>query len=565
MSASENLLHELRDERRARERAQAETERLARMARAMDQLSAAVLSSTSTDVLLAKVLDLFVDMASAEVAVLRLREGDRLRSRAAVGLEEEVASGFSLPIAEGLPGEARREDGSPVLSVVPAHASCRSEAIRNAGVRVLHCLPLLDGDELVGVVYMGSRQHRELSDDERDLIAVLGTRAAAAVVRQTRQERVQQEIRSREEILRVVVHDLRNPINVIALSANGLMRRLPDSSARGPVERIVHAAQRADRLIHSLLEVDAIEGGRFSISTGVVETADPVLAALESQQSLAANSSVIISTDLSPELPPIEADEERILEVLENLIGNAIKFTSPGGSVTVGAGSRYSEILFWVRDTGSGIPSEALPHLFDRFWQLRRRDRRGTGLGLTICKAIVEAHGGRIWAESSPDRGTTMYFTVPAASRVPKAAAPTVANILLVDDRPENLLSLTAILERPEYRIVTATSGEQALGLALRENFSVALIDIAMPGMNGLEVATHFKELERSRGIPIIFITAFGDDPREIHRAYAAGGADYLVKPLDSEIVRKKVAVFVDLSRRRGANESREENGSSTS
>jgi CheY-like chemotaxis protein len=91
----------------------------------------------------------------------------------------------------------------------------------------------------------------------------------------------------------------------------------------------------------------------------------------------------------------------------------------------------------------------------------------------------------------------------------------------------------------------------------LRETFAVALIDIAMPGMDGLEVAIHLKELERSRDIPIIFITAFGDDPEEIHRAYSAGGADYLVKPLDTEIVRKKVAVFVDLSKRRGETERR--------
>jgi CheY-like chemotaxis protein len=142
-----------------------------------------------------------------------------------------------------------------------------------------------------------------------------------------------------------------------------------------------------------------------------------------------------------------------------------------------------------------------------------------------------------------------MYFTIPAHRQAPKTDAP-VANILLVDDRPENLVSLEAILERPDYRLVKATTGEEALRLALRERFSVALIDIAMPGMDGLEVAVHMKELERSRDTPIIFITAFGDDPEEIHRAYSAGGADYLVKPLDAEIVRKKVAVFVDLSRR---------------
>ena len=108
------------------------------------------------------------------------------------------------------------------------------------------------------------------------------------------------------------------------------------------------------------------------------------------------------------------------------------------------------------------------------------------------------------------------------------------------------------------FRAIDGPVSEENLDdvtLVLREHFSVALIDIAMPGMNGLEVAVHLKELERSRDIPIIFITAFGNDPEEIHRAYSAGGADYLVKPLDTEIVRKKVAVFVDLSRRRERSE----------
>jgi signal transduction histidine kinase/ActR/RegA family two-component response regulator len=556
---ADDLLRELEQEQCAHQQAVAEAEKQRRLARAFDRLSAAMTGSGSVDELLQRLLEMFVDVARVDVAVVRLRDGDLLCSRAAVGLEDEVAAGFSLALDEGLSGWGPPDgsDGSaPAMSSAAADDACRSELMRRRGVRALYCLPLLAGDQLAGVVYLGTLQEHVLSDEEKHLLHALAPRAAAAVVRQAAHEALEQVIRSRDQVLAVVAHDLRNPMSVITLAANSLLQRLPDSSARRPVERILRGAHRADRLIRDLLDISAIEGGRFSIESRTVEMADVILAALESQQSLAAGASVIIATDLSPELSPIEGDDERLLEVLENLIGNAVKFTSPGGLVTVGASGQGSELLVWVKDSGCGIAPEQLPHLFDRFWQASKADRRGTGLGLTICRAIVEAHGGRIWAQSMVDVGTTMFFTIPAgASRAPKAEAVEVSNILLVDDRPENLLALQVILERPEYRLVTARSGEEALSAALRERFAVALIDVAMPGMNGLEVAVHLKELERSRDIPIIFITAFGDDPEEIHRAYSAGGVDYLVKPLDTEIVRKKVAVFVDLSRRRQGNE----------
>jgi len=345
---------------------------------------------------------------------------------------------------------------------------------------------------------------------------------------------------------------------VIVIGANMLMQRFSDTAARRPVERIIRSVQRADQIIRDLVEIDAIEMGRLTLERRAVEPADLLLAAMDSQQALAAEASVIISTDISPDLPRIEADEERLHRVLENLIGNAIKFTGAGGRVTVGAARRDNDILVSVKDSGSGIAPEDMPHIFNRFWTASRLERQGTGLGLTICKGIVEAHGGRIWAESTPGNGTTLFFTIPAVNIAAiKAASVKPASILLVDDRPENLMALSAILERPEYNLVTATTGEEALSLALREPFAVALIDVAMPGMNGLEVAVNLKALERSRDIPIIFITAFGNDPGEIHRAYTAGGADYLVKPLDAEIVRKKVAVFVDLSRRRSGEQPR--------
>jgi signal transduction histidine kinase len=117
------------------------------------------------------------------------------------------------------------------------------------------------------------------------------------------------------------------------------------------------------------------------------------------------------------DLPEVWADRDRLLQVFENLIGNAIKFTGSGGRVTVGAVPHEGGVQFWVHDTGAGISGEDLPHVFDRFWQARKANRRGAGLGLPIARGIVEAHGGRIWVESTSGQGSTFFFAIPAAPR----------------------------------------------------------------------------------------------------------------------------------------------------
>ena len=502
----------------------------------LDQLLSAATSCKSRDELLPSVLAAFQELLGAEAASLWLREGDKLLPSAALAVGEDWRTNIAVPAPSGL--------GQAVLDLPPHHDLCRG--LPHGAL----CIPLPAHDALLGVVCVAQAEDAS-SSVERARLPRLAQHAAAAIAQRSEQDSLAHSLRARDEVLGIVAHDLRNPLNVIAAASASLHQRLPDLLSRRPVERIMRAAQRAEHLIRDLLDISAIESGQFSIEKRELDTANTILAAIESQQGLAASSSVILASDLSPELPGIDADEERILEVLENLVGNAIKFTMAGGSTIVGAAEQDNDLLVWVKDTGPGVAPEQLPHLFDRFWQGAKGDRRGAGLGLTICRAIVEAHGGRIWAESVLGEGTTVKFTLPKRERLPHSGGKQVATILMVDDRPENLLALTAILEQPDYRLVTAGSGEEALSLALRENFAVALIDVAMPGMDGLEVAIHMKELERSRDIPIIFITAFGDDPQEIHRAYAAGGADYLVKPLDAEIVRKKVAVFVDLSRRR--------------
>jgi len=536
---SDEMKQELERERDARQRAVAYSKSLERVLEA--------LATSNLEQLLPRLLGVFVDHVAATGGALWLRDGESLRLSTAVGVSGDIASAAGVPLVEILGPQAESPLALPVSLLPSDHPLRRNLQTEEPWL----CVRLGDPRALLAVVCLSGQALGSLEDATREDLTQLAQYAAAALGEQVAREGLLRSLQSRDEILGIVAHDLRNPLNVITAASSSLHQRLPDSLSRRPVERIMRAAQRAEHLIRDLLDINAIESGHFSIEKQELDSTSTILSAVESQHGLAASSSVILATDLSPALPAIDADEERILEVLENLLGNAVKFTPAGGSVTVGASARAAEVTIWVQDNGPGLSPEQQTHLFDRFWQGTKGDRRGAGLGLTICRAIVEAHGGRIWAQSNAGEGTTVFFTIPTRGRAPRRHGTEVVNILLVDDRPENLLSLKAILERPDYRLHTAASGEEALSLTLRESFALALVDVAMPGMDGFEVAIHLKELARSRDIPIIFITAFGDDPEEVHKAYSAGGADYLVKPLDAEIVRKKVAVFVDLSRRR--------------
>ena len=491
-------------------------------------------------------LQTFAELTSAKAARLWLNIAGRLSPQLALRVPAgEAPAELALTLALGPEPLGNR---ASVWLVGPEHVL--ASGLSSPGSQVWG-LAIRQDDKLSAVVCLACADNQAPAEIEQARLAALCEHVGAAIAERLTRDELTQSIRARDEVLGIVAHDLRNPLNVITTASSMLHQRLPDQRARRSVERILRAAQRAEHLIDDLLDVSAIESGHFAVEKRQFDATTAILAAIEMQQGLAASSSVILASDLAPGLPPIQADGERVLEVLENLVGNAIKFTPAGGTIIIGARAQAGELVLWVKDTGPGIPADQIPHLFDRFWQAAKGDRRGAGLGLTICRAIVDAHGGRIWVESQPGAGSTVFFSLPALGLLPKRIGDEVTSILLVDDRPENLMSLRAVLERPDYRLVSASSGEEALRLMLRETFAAVLMDIAMPGMDGLEVAGHMKALERSRDVPIIFITAFGNDPAEIHRAYSAGGADYLVKPLDAEIVRRKVAVFVDLSRRR--------------
>jgi signal transduction histidine kinase len=227
----------------------------------------------------------------------------------------------------------------------------------------------------------------------------------------------QRAVRARDEVLAVVSHDLGNPLSVILLAAAHLLGHLPESgdprarSLRESVKLIRRSTVRMKALIEDLLELEKLGATSFPLDVQSVESRDLLEDAVTDAQPLADAKHISLVLDLS-DPPKIDADPHRISQVLSNLLGNAIKFTPEGGTVTLCARPRDGVLSVTIADTGRGIAPDDLAHIFDRYWRPKGSEGEGTGLGLYIARGIVEAHGGRVWAESSP-QGATFHFTLP--------------------------------------------------------------------------------------------------------------------------------------------------------
>ena len=243
----------------------------------------------------------------------------------------------------------------------------------------------------------------------------------------TRYEEARHAVEIREQVLKIVSHDLRNPLSTIAMSSELLLEGAgAEEQRKRQVMIIRRAGDRMNRLVKDLLDVAKLESGHLSIQPRATNLESLLNEAAEMLHPLAAEKSLSLDVRSTGDLPKIDADAGRVLQVLSNLVGNAIKFTPAGGRIMVSARPAGSDIHISVEDTGPGIPPEQLQQIFGAFWQADPSDRRGIGLGLTISKAIVEAHGGRLWVESTVGKGTVFHFTLrrdrPRASEAGVAA-----------------------------------------------------------------------------------------------------------------------------------------------
>lgn len=290
---------------------------------------------------------------------------------------------------------------------------------RALDVRALMMLPLQIAGDTIGALTL-IRTGTRVFDPVQQAVAEKFLKSATATLANAQLYDVaRQANQARDEVLGVVSHDLRNPISAISMCVRVLGDMTPDDKAGRDemLHTISESASWMNRLIADLLDVANIERGQLALETRVQEPTQLVLQALHMFELEARQNGIALDAHIPTNLPLVSADGTRVVQVLGNLLRNAINFTPRDGSITMAVEARSDNLLFSVTDSGPGIKPENALHIFDRYWQSSVAARtRGSGLGLSIAKGIVEAHGGNIWVESEPGHGSRFAFTIPQAT-----------------------------------------------------------------------------------------------------------------------------------------------------
>ena len=391
---------------------------------------------------------------------------------------------------------------------------------------------------------------------------------------------------AKSAFLSTVSHELRTPLTSVLGFAKIIKKRLDervfplvprdDARVARTVDQVtdnlavvVSEGERLTKLIDDVLDLAKIEAGKLEWHMEAVTVADILERATAATASLFEHKGLTLMKEVAPGLPAITGDRDRLIQVVINLISNAIKFTDTG-SVTCRAERRGDDIVVSVIDTGLGIAPADLSRVFERFKQVgdTLTDKpKGTGLGLPICREIVEHHGGRVWAESDLGRGSTFAFSLPigvsplaTTSQTPVELASLIrqlrdrvivtapkssdrrARILVVDDEANIRELLTQEFTEAGYQVTTAANGQDAIAEARRDRPDLIVLDVMMPGMNGFDAAAVLKNDPETAGIPIVILSIVQD--RE--RGFRVGVDRYLTKPIDTDLLFREVGALLE-------------------
>ena len=351
--------------------------------------------------------------------------------------------------------------------------------------------------------------------------------------------------RHKNEFLAMLAHELRNPLAPIRNALYVLGMPGADAAMAEQARNVMgRQMQHLVRLVDDLLDVSRIMRGRVELRKERVELAAVVSRAVETVQPLIEAKQHKLEVDLPTQPVWLEADPVRLAQVLSNLLTNAAKYTDQGGRIWLRGALDGGEVVVQVRDNGIGITAELLPSVFDLFTQADRsldRSQGGLGVGLTLCRHLVEMHGGSIRASSAgPGQGSEFEVRLPAAAAVPAPAAADSATaamapaqrVLVVDDNVDAAESLALLLRLSAHEVQVVHDGARALAAAPAFRPHVVLLDIGLPGMNGLEVARQLRRLPECDGAMLVAVTGYGQE-EDRQRSREAGFDCHLVKPVN--------------------------------
>jgi signal transduction histidine kinase/DNA-binding response OmpR family regulator len=528
---------------------------------ALGEVSRAVSSSLDLDEVLDTIVSRAVELAGANGGSIFEfdRESQQFMLRACAGTSAELVltlQQLPIPLAETfvgrtvLAGEARQ---LPDLDTEPPDAHL--DALRRHGWRSLVAVPLRREDELIGALVVRRRSRGGWPAGIVEGLQTLASQSAVAihnarVHRELELKRAQLEVASRHksEFLASMSHELRTPLNAVIGFSDVLLDRMfgelnerQDEYVRDIRDSGVHLLE----LINEILDLSKVEAGRMELELEPVSLPDVLEQAVGMVRQRAADHGVSIALDSEPAVGTVIADELKLKQVLLNLLDNAVKFTPAGGAVTVTARMTGDEARVAVRDTGPGIVDGDRERIFEAFQRGDRAARKGaegTGLGLTLCRRIVELHGGRLWLQSRLGEGSTFTFAIPATAppaRAPEepaepdgAPAPGPAGlVLVVEDDPRSAELLQVYLEGAGYAVAIARDGVEGAELAHALSPTAVVLDILLPRLNGWELLARLKQDPATTAIPVV-VTSMLD---ERGAGFALGAAEYLVKPVDRD------------------------------
>lgn len=391
-------------------------------------------------------------------------------------------------------------------------------------------------------------------------------RALLAAERRAR-EAAERQSRMKDEFISTVSHELRTPLNAIVGWTHVLLNGNPTpDDVRKALQIIDRNAKTQSRLISDLLDMGRILSGRLRLEPQPVDPKSLVETAVESMRQAADAKRLQMEAHAAGAGPRIQADPQRLQQVVLNLLSNAIKFTPSGGRVTVEVARDGDQLRIVVADTGRGISPDLLPHVFDRLRQggdrISRREQGGLGLGLSIARQLVELHGGTIGADSPGDGlGTTVTVTIPAhepnvrlrtsgtaalvtSSTLPPPEPVSFAGrtLLVVDDERDARDLIERLLRDHDATVVLAESAELALAHLARQPIDLIVSDISMPGQDGYELMRRIRALPASNGkrLPAVALTALARD-EDRRRAFQVGYDAHLAKPVEPAHLLKAI------------------------